>query len=225
VCPEPHDRLLLLGDYFDSFQTGVTDAADTAAQVRDWLNTPGVTCLLGNHDVSYGWGRQNPALLCPGYDLAKWIAINSIVRAPDWRQFKLHTWLEGADRPWLVTHAGLHPSWVRHASPEQHREVIDGLCASAWEQLNRGEAHPLLRRDVSGSGDQNIDGLDWLYWSELVPIPGLNQLTGHTQAATVRHKDTPSSRNICLDTNLRYYAIFENGGLDVRSYDDLMVGR
>jgi predicted phosphodiesterase len=33
---EPHDRLLLMGDFFDDFRTGVTDAADTANQVKQW---------------------------------------------------------------------------------------------------------------------------------------------------------------------------------------------
>ena len=69
---EPHDRLLLMGDFFDDFRTGVTDAADTADQVKEWLNDPNTTCLLGNHDMSYGWRRQNRQLVCPGYDGAKW---------------------------------------------------------------------------------------------------------------------------------------------------------
>src|ERR1017187_4459046 len=56
---EPHDHLLLLGDYFDDFRTGVTDAADIARQVKRWLNAPNTTCLLGSHDMSYEWGRQN----------------------------------------------------------------------------------------------------------------------------------------------------------------------
>jgi len=43
----PHDQLLLLGDFFDDFRTGVTDAADTAKQVKRWLNAANTTCLLG----------------------------------------------------------------------------------------------------------------------------------------------------------------------------------
>src|ERR1035438_5550520 len=85
---EPHDRLLLLGDFFDDFRTGVTDAADTASQVKLWLNDPNTSCLLGNHDMSYGWCRQNRRLLCPGYDAAKWIAINATVTTGDWQKFK-----------------------------------------------------------------------------------------------------------------------------------------
>jgi predicted MPP superfamily phosphohydrolase len=92
---EPHDRLLLMGDFFDDFRTGVTDAADTANQVKRWLNSPNTACLLGNHDMSYGWCRQNRRLLCPGYDAAKWIAVNATVTTRDWQKFKLHAWLEG----------------------------------------------------------------------------------------------------------------------------------
>ena len=51
---EPHDQLLLMGDFFDDYRTGVSDAADTAEQVKLWLNAPNTTCLLGNHDMSYG---------------------------------------------------------------------------------------------------------------------------------------------------------------------------
>jgi hypothetical protein len=60
-------------------------------------------------------------------------------------------------------------------------------------------------------------------WDELVPISGLNQLVGHTPDKSVRHKNTSTSRNICLDTNLRHYAVFDGGKLEIKSYDALMV--
>ena len=60
-------------------------------------------------------------------------------------------------------------------------------------------------------------------WDELVPITGLNQLVGHTPDKSVRHKNAPTSRNICLDTNLRNYAVFDGGKLEIKSYDALMV--
>jgi hypothetical protein len=171
---EPHDHLLLMGDFFDDFRTGVTDAADTAHQVKWWLNAPNITCLLGNHDMSYGWGRQNRRLICPGYDQAKWITIHGSLTSRDWQKFKLHAWLDSGERPWLVSHAGLHPCWLEGAEPGNHREFIDKLSADAWDSLNRGEHHFLLSR----SGDQNIGGINWMDWDELVPVPGLNQLVG-----------------------------------------------
>src|ERR1039457_2099753 len=76
---------------------------------------------------------------------------------------------------------------------------------------------------VSRSGGQRIGGICWMDWDELVPIPGLNQLVGHTPDKSVRHKKAPTSRNICLDTNLRNYAVFDGGKLEIKSYDALMV--
>jgi hypothetical protein len=58
-------------------------------------------------------------------------------------------------------------------------------------------------------------------WDELVPIPGLNQLVGHTPAQSVRQKKTPTSRNVCLHTHLRHYAVFDGGKLEIKSYDAL----
>src|ERR1039458_1560469 len=155
--------------FFDDFQTGVTDAADTANQVKRWLNDPNTTCLLGNHDMSYGWCRQNRRLICPDYDAAKWIAINATVTTRDWQNFKLHAWLESDKGPWLVSHAGIHPVWLAGAEPGRHREFIDRACADAWTCLNRGEHHFLLGRGVSRSGDQRIGGICWMDWDELVP--------------------------------------------------------
>ncbi len=216
---EPHDILLLLGDYFDDFNTGVTDAADTAHQVKKWLNEPNTICLLGNHDMAYGWGHQNRRLLCPGYDAPKWITINSIITTRDWQAFKLHAWMEDADRPWLLTHAGFHLSWLADTQPELYRAGIDKLCADAWASLVRGEQHFLLGRGASRSGDQGIGGLNWMDWSEFIPIPGINQLVGHTPAKPVRYMETSSSRNVCLDTHLHHYAVFQDGRLDVKRWD------
>jgi hypothetical protein len=175
--------------------------------------------------MSYGWGRQNRRLVCAGYDAAKWITIHGTLTARDWQQFKLHVWLEGDEQPWLVTHAGIHPAWLKIAEPDKYRAHIARICADAWTCLNRGEHQFLLGRGASRSDDQEVGGLNWMDWDELISIPGLNQLVGHTPAQVVRHKDSPTSRNICLDTNLRHYAVFENGHLAIRSYAALMAHR
>jgi len=121
----------------------------------------------------------------------------------------------------VVSHSGFHPAWLEGAELGRYRELIDRLGAKAWDCLNRGEHHFLLGRGVSRSGDQKIGGINWLDWDELVPIPGLNQLVGHTPSQSVRHKNTPTSQNICLDTNLRHYAVFEDGQLEIKSCDEL----
>src|ERR1035437_6558646 len=183
-----------MGDFFDDFRTGVTDAADTANQVKRWLNDPNTTCFLGNHDMSYGWCRQNRQLVCPGYDAAKWIAINAIVTTRDWQQFKLHAWLEGDRGAWLVSHAGVHTVWLEGAEPGKYREFITRACADAWTCLDRGEHHFLLGRGVSRSGDQRIGGINWMDWDELVPVPVFEPTRGAHPGqigAPQEHADEP----------------------------------
>jgi hypothetical protein len=141
---------------------------------------------------------------------------------PGTRKFKLHAWLEGDQWTWLVTHAGLHTFWLENVQLSKYREFIDTICADAWDCLNRGEHHFLLGSGVSRSGDQSVGGLNWMDWDELVPIPGLNQLTGHTPSTSVRYKNVPTSRNICLDTGLRQYAVFEDGQLEIKSYKNVI---
>lgn len=158
---EPHEHLLLMGDFFDDFQTGVTDAADTAKRVKEWLNAPNTTCLLGNHDMSYGWGRQNRRLICAGYDAAKWITINGIVTSRDWQRFKLHTWLEGDERPWLVSHAGIHPCWLGVRSRTSAgmpwtscapRRGNASIGANITRCLDAGSAAPVIRASAESTG-------------------------------------------------------------------------
>ena len=45
---EPHDRLLLMGDFFDDFRTGVTDAADT--NLRHYAVFDGGKLEIKSHD-------------------------------------------------------------------------------------------------------------------------------------------------------------------------------
>ena len=221
VEKEPHDRLTILGDFFDNYDTGITDAAETAKVVKVLLNDPDTDCLLGNHDMSYGWGRLNREHLCPGYEDGKYSVIRARLMAEDWQKFKLHVWLEGTERPWLLSHAGVHP-YLLHGVPRvELRRYIDVVCEDAWRKLNAGAHHFLLGRGRSRCGDQQVGGINWMDWDELVPIPGLNQMVGHSGHGQVHYKRWPTSENIDLDTSMRYYAVFEDGEMEIKSYDDL----
>ena len=73
----------------------------------------------------------------------------------------------------------------------------------------------------SGAGEdrdgvQRIGGPLWMDWDNLMPIPGLNQIVGHTPDSAVRKKITRKSRNYCLDVgNAAVAAILENGKLKI----------
>jgi len=53
-------------------------------------------------------------------------------------------------------------------------------------------------------------------WDTLIPIPGINQVVGHTPGNIVRKKMTPKSRNYCLDVgNGSVAAILLDGKLKI----------
>ena len=48
-------------------------------------------------------------------------------------------------------------------------------------------------------GMQRFGGPLWMDWDSLIPIPGINQIVGHTSDTEVREKSTRRSRNVCLN--------------------------
>ena len=50
---ERPDHTVFLGDYFDDWYDTVQDAANVAKWLRESLENPDRTHLIGNHDVSY----------------------------------------------------------------------------------------------------------------------------------------------------------------------------
>lgn len=213
---DPHDHAIFLGDFFDDWNDGITDAACTAACVKAWLNDPNITCLLGNHDMAYGWAHLNQELLCSGWSKDKAIAVHGQLAPEDWRKFKLHAWIDEGPRPWLISHAGLHASGLEGCPPADYRQSVDSECERALDCLFTGQMHFLLGCGRIRGGRQAIGGINWMDWDEFLPIPRLNQVVGHTQAKKVRYKNWPTSENVCLDTRMRHYAVIEDGEIEIK---------
>ena len=215
---ESFDQLTFLGDFFDDFTTGVKEAEQTARRVKSWLDQ-GI-CLLGNHDLCYGWGRWNAGYMCSGFTQPKAKAIHSVLDWQDWKKFKLHCWVEG-ETPWLITHAGFHKAFHRPA--EDLRAVVDWRCEQTLKSLHgpveieRGRGHSLLWIGQERGGRQPYGGILWCDCEMLDPPAGVNQLCGHTPRDYVREKSGPGYRAMCIDTNLRYYAVLEEGHLTVKA--------
>jgi len=136
--------------------------------VKQWRNASNTTCLLGNHDMSYGVESPESPSYLSGCDAAKWITINGILTARDWQKFRLHVWMEGGGRTWLVTHAGLHSCWLECVEANEYHSFIDAPAPMLGTVSNRGEHHFFLGRGVSRSDDQSIGGINWLDWDEMV---------------------------------------------------------
>ena len=229
----PHDRRIFLGDFFDDFTTGVVEARATAEQVKVWLHDPLSTVLLGNHDMSYGWGWKNRALTCSGWTREKSDTIHAVLQPDDWGRFQLAAWLtadvgSGWGRPWLLTHAGFHgqfiPVGTGTSKSERELAIQDGLSA-ATISLHAYRMHRLLGAGWSRGGEQAFGGVVWCDWNEeFMPVPGVNQLVGHTPGTEPRVKKTKASLNICLDTHLAHFATYDSatGKMRVETTDKVL---
>ena len=201
------EHVVFLGDYFDDFGDNVSDARKTATWLRHRMENSADIFLLGNHDIPYMFPR-NPFLFCPGFSKAKAVGIHDILEPAHWQRFQLAHREQG----WLMSHAGFHPSMLP-------AEGIDGLeqrCHLALDRASRGKTDPLLACGMDRLGRENVSGPIWLDWGSLKPIPGINQIVGHTPGNKVRDKITPDSKNYCLDVrNGCAAAILSDGQIQI----------
>jgi len=218
---EPHDRRIFLGDFFDDFPTGAKAAKQTAIFAREQLRDDFADVVMGNHDMSYGWGHANRELMSAGFTKAKHDAIHAELSWDDWCKFKLHLWVPGPRRrPWLITHAGFD----YHFLPDGQGvvDVVDHRCAMALKSLHgpipyeRGRGHSILGCGRDRCGSQYKGGVLWCDWRSLDMPPGMDQLVGHTPGREPRVEDQSDAIGVCLDTGLRHYGILEDGLLSVK---------
>ncbi len=189
---QPCDHAIFLGDFFDAFHDNVSEARRTAYWLRERMDrAPKDIFLLGNHDAAYLL-PDHPELYCPGFTKAKAKAIGEVLGPTHWHRFKLACEAQG----WLLSHAGCHPAWL--ADP-----TVPGIlarCAEAMELARRGKIDPLLcAANAAQTPGLTGGGPLWTRWADFVPIPGINQIVGHTAHGTVQARHGGNSRNYCLD--------------------------
>jgi len=190
IASQSADRVIFLGDYFDDFGDNVSDARKTAEWLRRRIETTQDIFLIGNHDAPYMF-PENPQLYCPGFTKPKAAGIREILKPEHWKRFQQATIEQG----WLLSHAGFHPNWISGVPLNE----LSTLCDNSMQRAARGVPDPFFGAGIDRDGSQGVGGPLWLDWASLVPIPGINQIVGHTPGSKVREKVTPDSKNYCID--------------------------
>jgi hypothetical protein len=178
----PHDRVVFLGDYFDSFGDGPSIAKHTAEWLRASLEDPKRIHLFGNHDMPYFF-PQNRYLYCPGFDLEKQRAILSVLPLFETRE-KLK--LCHFENNYLFSHAGAHPELFTHPTEGMSVDWVQEQAQAALQrEIVSGFPSPVVQYSSARMGLQNhhyfIGGLTWCDWNqEFRPAENINQIVGHT---------------------------------------------
>ena len=186
------DRAVFLGDYFDDFEDHLQEARLTACWLRERMNKSNDIFLLGNHDIPYMF-PDDPFYACSGFTREKSKAIRKILRHEHWSRFKL----AHAEQGWLLSHAGFHPFWVLEPTVEKILE----RCELAMHRAKCHIQDHLLGAGPERGGSQQLGGPLWMDWLNLVPIPEINQIVGHSPGPDVRAKICSDSKNICLEVS------------------------
>jgi calcineurin-like phosphoesterase family protein len=201
--------IVSLGDWWDSREhEDSLLTRQTTEQVKRFLHDPKWTMLLGNHDACYRWRATIDAVGCSGFSWAKHIMIHDILSFDDWQRFKCWTRVNG----WLLSHAGVHPSHVQNFSDES----LALIESSSVARMNSGRMSSLFAAGEARGGYWGTKGgVTWLDWNrECEPIPGINQMVGHTaqRSHVASENNTEDSKNLCIDTQFYLAAIIRVNG-------------
>lgn len=250
IANENHDKVVLIGDYFDSY--GDECNLDLVRETAKWfawsINQPNRIHLAGNHDIPY-WFPKNRYANCPGFNHIKLLAVQEYVKNKDWEKL---LFFYNLDNKWLISHGGVHPFWTLNYKPGfVCRSDINTLCniltkdaEQFLSKMKRGENHWFLAWSRARSGTNYPGGLLWCdFDGDFHAILGINQLVGHTHGQRVRWTyyledgnrqlwhEGPNlkvnwgancSYNLCLDTGLQEYGVWNGTKLTIKSVSDLL---
>jgi len=208
----PHDKVIFLGDYFDSFHDNASDAYNTACWLKKSLMNPNHIFVYGNHDSPYRYSHDQGWIWCPGWDEYKQKRIKEVLTLDDWDKIKYYHRIGD----WLFSHAGAHKRYFTHPIKGFSLDRVEEVCKEAKEHANMGLNHPLFRYGER-MGMEGPGGIFWMDWEQFEPIENVNQVIGHSPDLLPRKKNEKNSQNYCLDTHLKHYGIFQDGKFD--SYD------
>lgn len=217
------DKVVLLGDLYDSFSSPKTIASvtETAKYVMELKQKMGdnLIVLIGNHDVPYyavyETARKTNNVyehslsdrvkyVCGGYTPHKAIEIAKVVD----REFIDSCKLCHIEDNILYSHAGLLSNFLNpFLTDVEVPNYIENICTEAWKTFPH-IWNPLLEAGMSRGGCEVHGGITWCDISEFKDDIPLVQIFGHS---TEYSRVSRIGKSFCIDGLQQIYAIVKNG--------------
>lgn len=222
VIPYVEDGIpcIFLGDYVDPYPSEGIDSLESFENFREILafaceHRDHVTLLLGNHDLSYlGEPEGSWCVYADRYsiDYGDFIAeyFNENVDL-----FSLCAFREVGGKPFLFSHAGMHPVWMSWCNlfndiedPQSGRAVAERVEKMFWESfLSRMRTEfmdSLAMVGIFRGGDDFCGSMVWADVREFEGYRGnYTQIFGHTQQLNGR--PYWAGNNVCIDCKQCFY--------------------
>jgi hypothetical protein len=246
IQQEPHNLLLLLGDFFDDYGDSPSDALNTAKWLKDKLYAPNTKVLFGNHDFGYMYPRNQYAS-CSGYTKEKNEAIRSVLTQDDFSRLAYYHADHQANI--LFTHAGLCNWFVKRWAKDYSATeptLLQAICTYLDQQTSEvpqlyemGSQHLLMGAGYDRGGWNEVGGIIWADFRNHHPIPGIRQVFGHTKqslgeptimgvnernripvraskAEVIGVRASDATWSMCLDTNLHSYMVLDGDIMELK---------
>ncbi len=214
-------------------------------RVDDFVKKDNHIALIGNHDMHYMHSNRN--FQCSGYEQWKYFLINDIVQRDTWDKLRGYHVL---DNTWLLSHAGLHKEYIpiniQRLALQNKTETFKTISEYLDQEMRKGlrdESWIFHAGHIRG-GNQKYGGLMWCDSREFTPTTGLNQIFGHTVSNSIRWKNliknqtalrmdldfspppehlsnNEYSYNVCIDTGISHYAVWNQKELKIHWIGDL----
>lgn len=211
----PAKRVVHLGDYWDNWDDMPADAQLTAEWVKTRIDVNDIL-LLGNHDHYYAIGQARA--MCSGNTYEKRQAILQVLTEDDLGRLHLHAFLDVPldAKNILVTHAGLSQQIRGRRGPGVWDEDIHKTLLQAFDELRNGKLPDLACQVGARRGGRWLHGgVLWEDSNDFSPIPGLQQIFGHTPSSNPRTWLDPNDgevANWCIDTHSKHFATVDSKG-------------
>ncbi len=190
------DKVIFLGDYFDSGYDTMETTHQTATWLKDSLENPDRLHLLGNHDLSY----LNTDFRCSGFSEAKLYTIRHA--KVDLSKLQMYAWCGS----YLCTHAGLSKTFLNHWSDLQDNETNQVTITGFLDNMIDKNPNALYNCSNLRGGLDESSGIVWSDFEEFVDIPSIKQIFGHTHSINVRKTEN----SYCIDGFMKLYGIYDS---------------
>lgn len=211
IAKIPHDDIVFLGDFFEWGGDTIEQNVECAKWLNHSLAQKNRIHLISNHD--HVFITNNMAYACSSTTPEKVAAVrdvldHSLLSTMMYWYFKddiffSHAGLTGRVLPRIGADWNSIREWLLF-----QREVF---------RLNPGDLDNVYTKiGRARGGTHEAGGLLWChFWSEFSPIPGLNQIFGHTINQFPVNYYCNGNFNWALDTMNNHYILLEDGKVEI----------
>ena len=204
---ETFDKVVFIGDYFDSRDERLISATDQIKNFNEIIafkkaNHDNVILLTGNHDFQYlpdSWETYS------GFQKYRQKDIREAIKAPFEEQLLQMCWTHAN---MLFSHAGVTRTWCKENAINTDL-LADNINELFWSQPHRFGFTTGQKND--NRGDEPEQPPTWVRPDSLAvdKIPGYFHIVGHTMQDNLRIKNDI----VLIDTlgTSREYLVVENG--------------